>query len=64
MSLRHARRNRADNVLRGPPQLTSVVLGVPASGGRGRNCRRSSKLDAPGALATSPALPRTRRLTS
>ena len=54
MNLRHARRNRGDNVSRGPPELTSVVLGVPASGGRGRNCRRSSKLDAPGPSRLRP----------
>jgi len=35
MSLRHARRNRPDKVARGLPQLTGVVLGVPASGGGG-----------------------------
>ena len=36
MSLRHARRNGPDKVARGLPQLTGVVLGVPASGIRHR----------------------------
>jgi hypothetical protein len=46
MSLRHARRNRPDKVARGLPQLTGVVLGVPACIRRRRTCRQSSTLDA------------------